>query len=60
MQVYTYHIENPGERVAGLNSYTDTVTITIESGFPGGKPGEFDHYMQECLAAWYEGSKVTF
>lgn len=36
----------------------DTITLSVESGFPGGSPGEFEDHMLESLKEWYDGYKV--
>ena len=58
-KTFVYEIVHPGERAAGIDAFTDVVTITIESGEPGGEPGEFAQFMRDCLADWYDGARVT-
>ena len=55
----TFDIYHHGEPAAGLHSYTDTVTMEVESGNPGGDEGEFERYMRECLSEWFDGARVT-
>lgn len=54
-----FDVFNPGEPAAGIIGYTDTVTIEIQSGEPGGEPGEFENHIQEALADWFDGAKIT-
>jgi len=54
-----YQVYNPGEPGAGLSAYSDTVTVTVESGNPGGEPGEFAELMRQVICDWYDGSRVT-
>jgi hypothetical protein len=58
-QSFTFSIENPGEPAAGLLALNDSLTITVDSGNPGGTSGEFEEYMRDCLAEWYDGAKVA-
>jgi hypothetical protein len=57
--IITYQIDDPGEPAAGLNSFSDVVTVTVESGDPGGEKGEFVDAMRKFLLAWYDGAKVV-
>jgi len=43
---------------AGLGFLGDTITLSVESGFPGGSPGEFEEHMIEALQDWYSGLEV--
>lgn len=54
-----YRIDMPSELAAGLEGFTDIVEITVESGDPGGEPGEFAQAMREALCEWYDGARVT-
>lgn len=53
-----FAVNMPSDLSAGLRGFSDSVAVTIESGNPGGEPGEFTRYMQECLAEWFDGAKV--
>jgi len=54
-----YDVEWPGDPAAGIDGGYEQVTITIESGDPGGEVGEFESHMSEALAKWYDdGAKV--
>ena len=55
---YIFEINHPGEPAAGIIGFTDTVSVKIESGDPGGEPGEFEAHIQEALAEWYDGAQV--
>jgi len=56
--VLHYRIHIPPEPAAGLPGGDDEVTIIVESGNPGGEPGEFAEYMRQCLAEWCETDQV--
>lgn len=49
----TFEITFSGETDAGFVPFTDTVTVEVESGNPGGEPGEFTEYMRQSLQDWY-------
>lgn len=53
-----FEVNMPSELAAGLRGFTDTVTVTVESGDPTGEPGEFAQYMRDCLAEWFDGAGV--
>ena len=55
----TFDIFQPSDRSAGINQMSDTVHVTIESGDPGGTPGEFEQYLKEALEKWYPDAEVT-
>lgn len=48
----------PSELGAGLRGFTDTVNIKVASGDPGGEAGEFESYMRNCIAEWFDGATV--
>ncbi len=54
----SFSVKHPGEIDAGISGYTDTVTVDIESGDAGGDKGEFEEYMRDCLAEWFDGAAV--
>jgi hypothetical protein len=53
------YFTHPGEPAAGTVGFTDTVTIAVESGDPGGGVGEFVRFMRKALDEWYDGAEVT-
>lgn len=53
-----YEIYHPGEHAAGIVGFSDTIEITVESGDPGGEPGEFAEFMRYSLHEWYDGAGV--
>jgi len=56
MKEYTYDICQPYDSAAGIIGFNDTVTITVESGDPGGdESGEysFKEFMLQSLREWY-------
>jgi len=58
-KTYKFYIENPGEEAAGIHSYSERVEVSVDSGDPGGYPGEFQDYMKNSLAEWYDGATVV-
>jgi len=54
----TFDVEHPGELQDGLRAYSDTVTVTVDSGDPGGSPDEFTEEMQKFLLGWFDGAAV--
>jgi hypothetical protein len=54
-----FYVYNPGEEGAGIAPYSDDITLRAMSGDPGGDPGEFDEFVRDCLAQWFDGAKVT-
>lgn len=60
-KTWTYKIDHPGEPAAGAMSFSDTVTISVESGDPGGDAtGEdsFQAHMMWALHQWYETAVI--
>jgi len=49
----------PGEMSAGIIGFNDTITVIVDSGDPGGEPGEFEEYIREMLNEWYDGGSVV-
>jgi hypothetical protein len=58
MKEIKFSITAPGESAAGLGGFTDSVTIIVGSGDPGGGDGEFEQFMKESLKEWYQGAMV--
>lgn len=56
---YCYEVVAPGEPGAGIRGFTDSVTVLLESGNPGGDPGDFKGHLRAALNQWYDGAKVT-
>jgi hypothetical protein len=54
----TFDVEGFSELAAGINGFTDKVTIVVESGDPGGEPGEFQEFMVLALNEWYDTAGV--
>lgn len=55
---FKFQIECPSEYSAGIIGFSDMVTITIDSGDPGGNHGEFEEWMRDSLREWYDGCGV--
>jgi hypothetical protein len=55
----SFQIYFPGETGAGLRSFSDLITITVDSGDAGGDAGEFEQHMLLTLQEWYPGASVT-
>jgi len=56
---YYYEVVAPGELGAGIRGFTDSVTVLLESGNPGGDPGDFAGHIRSVLREWYDGAKIT-
>jgi hypothetical protein len=56
-QTETFAEEN-GDRAAGLHPFTETVTVTVQSGDTGGEEGEFEMFLVNVLNQWYDGAGV--
>jgi hypothetical protein len=55
---FVFNVEMPQELGAGLLGFTDVVTISVESGDPGGEPGEFEEFIRNALREWYDGAGI--
>jgi len=53
-----FEIKPSQDTDAGFLFLGDTITLSVESGFPGGSPGEFEDHMLDSLKEWYEPYKV--
>lgn len=51
---FEFEIKEHIEPAAGIIAYADHVTVTVHSGDPGGEPGEFQRFIQDALAEWYD------
>ena len=64
----TYDVEHPGAVMSSLRcgqvvkravgGYSDRVTVTVDSGDPGGSLDEFQEEMQKFLSEWFDGAAV--
>ena len=54
-----FEIYHPGEPGAGIRSYSETITMFIHSGDPGGEDGEFAEEMRKFLAEWFDSAGVS-
>ena len=61
MKRHTIHFEVnvPSEYSAGIRGFSDSITVIIGSGDPGGEPEEFAKEMRKFLENWYDGGKIT-
>lgn len=57
-KTFKLYIDHPGDFAAGIYPFTDAIEIGVESGAPGGEPGEFEEHLREALTEWYDGAKV--
>lgn len=57
---YIFEVDGIYDPAAGIITHGDTVTVIVDSGNPGGEPGEFEQFMCEALADWYDGAKVAY
>lgn len=55
---FHFHIEFSGELSAGLRPYSDDVLVIVNSGDPGGEPGEFLEFLRTSLREWFDGAAV--
>lgn len=55
-----FYVEHPGEKLAGIQAYSDDLSLTIDSGDPGGEAGEFAQTLLAFLREWYAGARVTY
>ena len=60
MKKIVYEINFPEEYAAGLSAYSETITVTVNSGNIGGKPGEFARFIRDALSKWFDGAQITF
>lgn len=58
-KTWKFEVDHPGERAAGIWSFEDTVKVTVESGDPGGEPGEFEKDVRAFLLEWFDGAGVS-
>ena len=70
----TFDVEHPGDVIQSLRrgtvtrrlegGYSDRVTVTVDSGDPGGYPGEpyepseFESYIYKAISEWFDGAAV--
>jgi hypothetical protein len=70
----TFDVEHPGDVIQSLRrgtvtrrqegGYSDRVTVTVDSGDPGGDPGEpygtseFESYIYKAISEWFDGAAV--
>jgi hypothetical protein len=54
----TYDVDFPAELGAGIRGFTETITVEVESGDPGGEEGEFAVWMRQAINEWYDGARV--
>ena len=55
----TFEVEHPGELASGMRGYSEKVTVIVDSGDPGGEPGEFRKLIQQSLSEWFKGANIT-
>lgn len=55
---YSFEVVCHPDHSAGMLGYSDDITIIVDSDNPGGEPGEFEEFMQECLAEWFDGANI--
>jgi len=53
-----FEIDSQGEDAAGIRGFTESITLDVESGDPGGESGQFAEFMREALADWFDGATV--
>lgn len=55
---FKFEIRQAPEPAAGIIGFTDTITVIVASGDPGGEEGEFKEHLREILHEWYDGADV--
>jgi hypothetical protein len=55
---FVFVINHSGEHAAGILPFSDSITIHVTSGDPGGEDGEFEDFMRNALKEWYDGAGV--
>jgi len=58
MKKYKFEIYVPPEVSAGIRGFSDIITIEVESGDPGGVPGEFEKFMEDAFLEWFDGARI--
>ncbi len=61
-KTYKFSVECFDDVGAGLRGFTDVVSITVESGDPGGDldgPDSFQAFMRTALCEWYDEGFVA-
>lgn len=53
-----FKVNIPPDYSSGLNGVYDTIKVVVDSGDPGGEPGEFTEFMLGCLKDWYDTPNV--
>jgi hypothetical protein len=38
--------------------FFDQVQVSVQSGKPGGDPGEFENFLLDCFQKWYDAAVV--
>ena len=56
---HEYLVVFEGDRAAGLHPFTEIVSISVDSGDPGGQDNEFRDYMRDCISEWYDCASVA-
>lgn len=57
-KTYIFECDAPGDMSVGISPYRDTITVTVDSGDPGGTDGEFAEHIQHALLEWIDGGSV--
>lgn len=55
-----FEVTVPSDPSAGMMGFTETVTVSLDSGDPGGEPGEFAAYLYQTLRDWYDGGRIDY
>ncbi len=53
-KTFTFYINTRGDRSVGIWPVDDEITVTVDSGDPGGDEGEFEEFIMEALREWYD------
>lgn len=55
---FVFDVNVPDDLSAGLHGFSDTLTLTVESGDLGGTEQEFVEYFRSAIAEWFDTNRV--
>lgn len=53
-----FFVDFTGDESAGMSPYDNEVTVFVDAD-PGGESGEFELYIRQCLAEWFDSARVS-
>lgn len=57
-RTWRFRIESPEDKNAGIFPFTDEISITVDSGDPPGKEGDFVEEFRQFLCDFYDTPSV--